>query len=88
MSNKEILQEAIKKAASLDSYEDMQREFPKATMIMDYIQRHYPDDWEKFEKVKMFQYILTDTEHSNSKLEETIDKLAIFNGFKKWGPLK
>lgn len=83
-----LSQDGAKRAANLGSWAEIESEFPKAAMIMNYITRYYPDDYKKFEGVKMFQYILMDTEHSNTELEETIDKLAIFNGFTKWGPLK
>ena len=76
------------RAANLGSYSEMQKEFPKATMLMDYIAKHYPDDMHKFQNIKMVAYLFADTEHSNSELEELIDKIAIANGFTKWGPIK
>ena len=77
-----------KRVASLGSWGEVKQEFPKAAMLMDYLTKHYPDDYQKFANIKMVQYIFMDTEHSNAQLEENLDKIAIFNGFTKWGPLK
>ena len=68
--------------------ETFESEYPKAKMLLDYMVKHYPDDYEELAKVKMISYILKDTEHTPEQLYENIDKIALFNSFTKWGPIK
>lgn len=73
--------------ASKMSLARMRQEYPKMAMIMDYIKDHYPKDFERFANIKMFQALMFNAEYSNSQIEYMIDKIAILNGFEKWGKL-
>lgn len=75
-------EEAIK--ASKMSLSELEQEYPKISMLLEYTRKHYPDDWEKFTNIKMYQALMFTDEYSNTEIESMIDKIALFNGFKKW----
>lgn len=66
------------------SWADIQREYPKAAKAMDYITKHYPDDAEAISKHKMVGPMIMNPAYSNTQIEEMIDKIAIFTGWKKY----
>lgn len=72
--------------ASKMSLAELRQEFPKMGMLMDYIFKHYPDDKEKVCANKMVQELFFNTDYANSEIEDMIDKVAIFNNWKKWNP--
>lgn len=72
--------------ASKMSLQEMEAEYPKMGMLLRYIQKHYPDDMEKLCNNKMVQTLLFNTDYTNTQIESMIDKVAIFNGYKKWSP--
>lgn len=73
--------------ASKMSLEELEREYPKASMVFDYVKKHYPEDLVAVMNHRMLaQMIFMD--YSNTQIEEMIDKLAIFNGWTKYMPEK
>lgn len=79
-----ISKEEAAKAANM-SLAEIGENYPKATMIMDYIFKHYPDDLERIANHKMIGPMIF-SDYSNSQIEGMIDKLAIFNNWKKYSP--
>jgi hypothetical protein len=69
------------------SLDEMKQEFPKMSMLLDYMHKHYPDNFQELGSNKMIGLIIMDTERHVDVLKELIDKVAIANGFTKWGPL-
>lgn len=67
-------------------WEQVKQEYPKLIMIIDYVTKHYPDDVESISKHKLVAAAVMNPEYSNTQIEDIIDKIAIFNGWKKWVP--
>jgi hypothetical protein len=80
-------QEAARIAKALEngtmSVADAYAEFPKVGMVIDYIVKHYPDDKDAISNHRMLPSLIF-SEYSNSEIESMIDKLAIFNDWKKY----
>ena len=79
-----ITKEDALKAANM-SWAEIQQEYPKAIMVIDYITKHYPDDYKAISNHKMLPSLIF-SDYSNHQVEEMIDKLAIFNGWVKFVP--
>ena len=81
--------EAAKAAQQIESgslsWADLQQEYPKVTMVIDYIIKHYPDDADKISGHQMLPGMIF-SDYSNTQIESMIDKLAIFNGWTKYEP--
>lgn len=67
--------------------EKLEEEYPKAAMIIDWVMKHYPDDSEAIAHSKVVGATIASPEYTPEQVYKIIDKIAILNGWVKWGPL-
>ncbi len=74
----------IKRALKMP-LEQLIKEYPKMSMVFDYVMKHYPDDVDQISNHKMLPGMVFG-DYSNTQIEDMIDKLAIFNHWTKYEP--
>lgn len=71
----------------MSDWDKAKNEYPKAAMIVEWLARYYPDNSEQISNNKLVMAAIVSPNYTPEQVYDIIDKIALFNGWVKWGPL-